>query len=450
MSAAIREHPSVVAYMERVCFEVKAAEVHEEIRLEMLSHLEDIVEEKMAREGMAEEEAIACALRQMGDPIAAGRGLHAVHRPKPEWGVMALLAGLIIVAVVAIYVVNLTRGERYEGLWVNQMVYGLAGLACLTVFYFLDYRKLLRWSLPMHAAAVGLHLSLLWIGTTVNGSNHWIVVGAFAFKATAVTPFLFLLAIIGMMHREKDRISNMQSPFRRVVMEAVLYVLIPVVLYAAANDMVHLTIYAIGAITVLMMAGRWRTLGASMLVITVVMFIRFLLDPLRWERLWSRLTGFISREGDSGYMTARAIEAIEQGGMWGQGLRAVYGPLPYPYSDALYAHLVYSLGWVAGSVIAVFSLLFVGRCIRMGMKLKDGYARGIVVGLTAVLGTKLLWNILMCLGLLPISSIPLPIVHVSSITVVELAAIGLMLGAYRRKDMIRKHAIEHSPQSLLR
>lgn len=95
------------------------------------------------------------------------------------------------------------------------------------------------------------------------------------------------------------------------------------------------------------------------------------------------------------------------------------------------------MGWIFGIVIVIAAIVFIARVIRMGYMLNDRYAKALVVGISTVLGTQLLWNICMCLGLLPIGGFNLPIMNWTSLTIIELAAVGLMLSAYRRKDMWR-------------
>ena len=56
---------------------------------ELRTHLLDERDGCLAR-GMTEEAAQAEAIRQMGDPVLVGQSLDAVHRPKPQWGLLTL------------------------------------------------------------------------------------------------------------------------------------------------------------------------------------------------------------------------------------------------------------------------------------------------------------------------------------------------------------------------
>jgi cell division protein FtsW (lipid II flippase) len=169
-----------------------------------------------------------------------------------------------------------------------------------------------------------------------------------------------------------------------------------------------------------------------------------ILDSRSFDTTWQRLTAFLHPEAHArseGFMVLRSVEAIQSGGMWGQGFGIANDRLPYASSDLFYSYLVYNFGWVFGIAVAVISLLFIVRIARMGLKLRDVYAKGLVVSLVAIMGIQLIWNLLMCAGLLPILGIRLPIMNWSSGMVIELAAVGLILSAYRRKDMLGSHSV---------
>lgn len=61
---------------------------------ELRTHLLDQRDACLAQ-GMSQTEAEAESLRQMGDPVEVGTQLDRVHRPAPQWGMLALV-GLLL------------------------------------------------------------------------------------------------------------------------------------------------------------------------------------------------------------------------------------------------------------------------------------------------------------------------------------------------------------------
>ncbi|WP_426454372.1 permease prefix domain 1-containing protein [Paenibacillus sp. S-38] len=84
----IREYEEVQDYLNQVCSKVRAREVHQEIREELISHIEELVLTKEA-DGSSKEKAVPWALRQMGDPAQVGGELHKIHRPRLNWVLLA-------------------------------------------------------------------------------------------------------------------------------------------------------------------------------------------------------------------------------------------------------------------------------------------------------------------------------------------------------------------------
>ena len=61
---------------------------------ELRTHLLD-QRDAYLEQGMDEEAAARESVRQMGDPVEVGTALDRVHRPKPQWGLLALV-GLLL------------------------------------------------------------------------------------------------------------------------------------------------------------------------------------------------------------------------------------------------------------------------------------------------------------------------------------------------------------------
>ncbi|MBH5320503.1 FtsW/RodA/SpoVE family cell cycle protein [Paenibacillus sp. GSMTC-2017] len=429
------KHPLIVQYLERVCGQVKAKDVHEDIRLELMAHLEELAEERSDQEDKSLDEIVNDVLKQMGDPKQVGIGFHAVHKPKPEWSVIALIVGMVCIAVVSIFALH----EAYSDVFsiTNKLFCGLIGTAVMIALYFADYRKLLRYSWLLYCATLLLLVLTKVGGLHVNGKQQWIDLGPFNLNIYAASPYLFLISIAGILHlqRKKDLKSKLFL-LVRFVGNITTFMMLPAFFYLSASALSYFGVFCIGLVALLIMDGRKKLLLYSVALASSFVAVLFHQDPWRKEFIWIRLLGFAQKKTDASYWTERSVEAIQSGGMWGQGLGAVNNRLPIPFGEMQFSYLVYSLGWVFGVVLILFSLVFVIRLARMGRLLKDGYARGIITALTTVLGIQLIWNLLMCLGLLPIMGLNLPIMNWSSQTVFELAAIGLMLSAYRRKDMI--------------
>ena len=118
----------ISAFVEAVGAEIRWKKARPLLTEEIRTHLLDQRDACVAQ-GMAEDEAQAEAVRQMGDPVALGADLDRVHRPRPQWGLLAL--ALVLAAAGAFLRFSLTADVPYVSLQDRQMdlLGGLMGAA---------------------------------------------------------------------------------------------------------------------------------------------------------------------------------------------------------------------------------------------------------------------------------------------------------------------------------
>lgn len=433
------DHPAVKAYIEEVCRQVKAKDVHMDIEQEMLSHLEELAEEKLASGRLSRDEAITEALKHMGEAREIGRGFHAAHRPKPEWSVIALVAGMVMIAVLALFAMPAYPSGNQANNAVKWFCGGV-GVALMIALYFADYRKLLKWSWPLYWITIGL-MTYAWLfGPEVNGFRKFIRIGAFGLDMYTLSSYLLMIAIAGLLYQKQQKASNSQSKWLRsakAVRDLAAYAWIPSFLYLTSPSLAAFIPYAVGLFVLLVLSGRIKLLLAS--GSAALLGLLLMMNELpHWMSLKNRLVGILQLNWIGGYQTNVILDTVRSGGMWGQGLAVPNESFLHMYSEMLFPNLVYSLGWVFGAFVILVVFGFVFRTLRMGQRLHDQYGKYIVLGVGTVFTVRLVWNLLMSLGLVPVIGFDLPILNWSSVTIFEFAAAGLMLSIYRRKDMVSR------------
>ncbi|GMK37508.1 rod shape-determining protein RodA [Paenibacillus sp. CCS19] len=436
LSHDVNTHPLVQEFLDRICNNVRASAVHDDIRLEMLNHLEERIIEGMDA-GKTEEEAIAAAVEQMGDPNVLGKQLNAAHRPKLAWDVVALLVGMMIIGGITLLSLYSAMDEGRIQI-IRKITFAAVGIAAMGVLYFVDYRRLLKYSGLLYVGALLLMAITFRYGMAINGVKY-LSFASFTWNVYTTAPYLLIVAAAGLLYQEKARapVGNEIQQLRQFWKDTLIYIIVPSGFFIAAPAMGSLFIYLISISVLLLIRGKWKlilagagTMGGLLLTALPIWKGDKLLFTLE------RHMAFIHPTDRNSYMLNRSIEAIHAGGWWGQGFGVPSERLIGINSEMTFSYLVYSLGWVFGIALALLALLLIIRIARMGMQVRDGYARTIIIGLTSVFAVQYVWTLLMCIGLLPILGIQLPIVNWSSWTIFELGALGLMLGAYRRKDML--------------
>jgi rod shape determining protein RodA len=139
----------------------------------------------------------------------------------------------------------------------------------------------------------------------------------------------------------------------------------------------------------------------------------------------------------AGYNTTQARIAIGNGGLFGQGLfggsQTRSGFVPEQHTDFVFTVAGEELGLVgAGLLIALFGVL-IWRALLTATRAEDLFGRLAAAGIACWFGFQTFQNIGMCLGIMPVTGVPLPLVsYGGSSMFASLVGVGLLLNIQRR------------------
>ncbi|CAM3651088.1 FtsW/RodA/SpoVE family cell cycle protein [Cohnella lubricantis] len=442
MNRSLREE-HIKAYLDEVCRHIRAKDRHEEIRLELAGHLEEITDERLA-EGMDEEDAIRQAIRQMGDARRIGLQLHRVHKPRTEWSLVILAVLLVGFAIVAMYALQegTTGAVSRIPFMEHKLLLSGAGIAAMALLYFFDYRKLRMLSWFLYGAAVLLMLWPRLAGSpAINGQLKWIWIGVLRLDVTSIAPYLFMAGIAGLLSFGEwdSRLSMRAVP--RYVKESLLYFAVPSYLYLLSHSFITLAIHCFGVTIMILALGQWRRYIAYLVPFAAVISLIIGLKPSSVYPFYLfRIQSFFDPSTSPYlYLSEDWRSLLRSAGFWGRGIGQETPQLVYYYSNNIFAYLIYILGWGAGLLLAALIALLLFRAAHVAKQAADPFARTLVIGVTSILAFKFVWSLLMSVGLLPYIGVTVPLVGYNGFsTVAELSAIGILLSVYRRKDGARR------------
>jgi rod shape determining protein RodA len=139
----------------------------------------------------------------------------------------------------------------------------------------------------------------------------------------------------------------------------------------------------------------------------------------------------------AGYNTTQARIAIGNGGLFGQGLfggsQTRSGFVPEQHTDFVFTVAGEELGLLgAGVLIALFAVLL-WRALLIATRADDMFGRLAAAGIACWFGFQTFQNIGMCLGIMPVTGVPLPLVsYGGSSMFASLIGVGLLLNIQRR------------------
>lgn len=440
------EKPDTIrSYLDAVAEQIRWRRARPVVTWELERHLED-QRDAFAAEGHENAEAMAVA--EMGDPVSVGAELDRMHRPKPQWGLLAL--AILLALAGTVLRVWLTADWDTYYMDVNPYKAALAfllGCAALLVGYFLDYGWLGRRGGWIYLGALVVSFLLLVVPQRMPNGVHY-------YLRCAVLLYPLAYAFWVYACRKKG------WPGLLAAMAGVLP-LLWFCQYAPSLFGVFLLL-STGTVLLLIAArqdwfgiGRWKTLWvtAACAGAAGIGGVRYI---FRNTYTSTRLAAFLHPEqflDGAGYHIIQIRSAVSGARWLGQGNWSPADPYPLAVSgsdgDTFLTTLIYRLGWLpflavvlAFAALAVWILL---RCLRQSSQLGKTVVLATLLPLCLQALFSMLWNI----GFTLLSS-PFPLITSNINTVLALFLIGLCLSVFREERIARDSAYDYDKVRLPR
>ena len=300
----------------------------------------------------------------------------------------------------------------------------------------LDYRSLRAYAPVVYVASLfGLLAVLSPLGRTLNGAKSWIFIGSFSIQPAE---FAKVALVVGLAMFLGDKREGSDGPRDVDVVYVLGFAAVPLALILLQPDLgtaVVLGFMILAAVAVSGAPGRWI---AGLLLIAVVGGVGMSATGVLKGYQTARFESFLNPNATdptslkNTYNVRHAQIAIGSGGLFGQGL--LHGPLtnttsyvPEQVDDFIFSVAGEELGFVGCvGIIGLFGVIL-WRAFRIASKADDAFGRLIAVSIIAWFAFQGFENIGMCLGIMPVTGLPLPFIsYGGSSLFANLIAMGLL------------------------
>ena len=142
-------------------------------------------------------------------------------------------------------------------------------------------------------------------------------------------------------------------------------------------------------------------------------FAGHLLKPYQVDRFLAFTNPDLDPRG-AGYNTEQARIAVGNGGLFGQGLfhgsQTRAGFVPEQHTDFIFTVAGEELGLVGAGVLIALLGVVIWRALAISALSTDVFGRVAAAGIACWFGFQAFQNIGMCLGIMPVTGVPLPFV----------------------------------------
>lgn len=298
-------------------------------------------------------------------------------------------------------------------------------------------------------------VDILLLGLVLGTSQINGVAGWYQFLDRTFQPSeLAKLALIITLSKALTRYPDKPIPNFRYFVYICMHFGIPALLILLQPDIGTLMVFCVIFVALLFTSGfelRWMFLLGAIVIAAMTPVIFYLASTNNFR--WLRLVAFINPESDptgSSYQIVNSKITIGSGGLYGKGAFAEgtlthLNYVPENHTDFIFSVVGETLGFVGSMVLLALYAFVIFRMLLLAYYTRDRFGQLIIIGVMSMLLFHVFENIGMCIGVMPITGIPLPFISYGGTNlVVNMAGIGLVLNVTYHKSSV--NLTEHRTQ----
>ena len=279
------------------------------------------------------------------------------------------------------------------------------------------------------------------MGVTVNGASRWLSIAGFQFQPSDIAKLSILLFMARQLSKYRDDIKNFKylSFYILFPLFVICALILPnnfstsaliflnglVLMYVAKVNIKHIiSIISVGIF------------GASLIYIVAKTNPEFTNQFMPRSSTWvSRIDSYFvnekQQELNQDYQQQQALVAIYNGGFSGKGpgKSTQRNLLPYSSSDFIFAIMVEEYGLIVGALLPILLyLILFYRALRIANKITSVFGGLLCVGLMFSLVFQAFINMLVSVGVLPVTGQTLPLISMGGTSILfTCITVGIIL-----------------------
>jgi rod shape determining protein RodA len=359
-----------------------------------------------------------------------------------------------------------------SNLYLRQLMWLAAGILLLASAAALPLRFYDALAKLLYLASILLLVGVLAAGEVRFGARRWFHVGSFLLQPSEfakVALILLLARILSNRRTDLTRFGNLALPVVLALIPTALIIeqpdlgtavsLVAILfgmLYWAGVPAINLAVLLLPLASMLCSFWWWIWLiffGVQWLVLhySTLSFVHSVFVMIGttvvggasrefWNKLEhyqkDRIISFLSTGADqlgAGYQTVQSKIAIGSGAVLGKGFlkgtQKSLAFLPQQHTDFIFAVLGEEFGFVGCCLVVFLYAVIIWKGISIAVRTRSRFASLMCVGIVSLLVYHGAVNILMTLGLAPVTGVPLPFLsYGGSALIVSLTVVGVMAG----------------------
>ena len=324
-----------------------------------------------------------------------------------------ILTGLIILFFLGLFFsfssTSFLAGERlnkdYYFFFSKHLLFVVVSLILMFLFSLIEISILKKIILPIFIVTLTLLILVPIVGVEVKGAQRWLNLYFLRLQPIELLKPFFILMTAKILSKNDQKSSYL--PY------ALSFLLLMIVILLLINQPdVGQSILIIGAWIATVFISGISIIYIVFFFISFILFLTLLLIifPLKFGYIINRLSNFFDADKGDGFQSIKALDAIKEGGLKGQGMGEgiLKDRVPEAHTDYIIAVISEEFGSII-SITIIFIFLYIAfRIVKTSIKIKDKYIKISLCGLTSLLIFQTFIHIGVNTSLLPTTGMTLP------------------------------------------
>ena len=351
---------------------------------------------------------------------------------------MPLLLTTLLLSVFGIIIIySATRTLNSNTNVIVQSVAVCLGTAALLGACLFDYEQFKNLIKPIYLLSIAMLIVVLIFGVDGGwGAKSWIRFGAIGIQPTELVKLCFILTFSYHLDKVSDSINK---PLVLLGLLAHIGVLIGLILLQP--DLGSALVFIFMFVCMIFSAKlsyKYIVPITAVGIASLPLIYKYVLHDYQQKRIQVFLNPELEPY-DRGYNVIQSKIAVGSGQLWGKGFlngtQNQMGYLPTKHTDFIFSVLSEEFGFIGSMIVVALLFALILRCFKIAKRADNSYGRYICIGVGAMFLFHTFENVGMCIGLMPVTGIPLPLISYGGTSLItNMIAVGLVMSvAYHNK-----------------
>tara|TARA_B110000438_G_scaffold65712_1_gene66245 strand:+ start:253 stop:1398 length:1146 start_codon:yes stop_codon:yes gene_type:complete len=349
--------------------------------------------------------------------------------------IFLLLLGLFFSFSSTTSIISEKMNKQTYFFFIKHLIFVFISLSLIFLISIQEKEKLIKVLTYLFIVSIVLLFSTLFFGVEIKGSRRWMDIGPLPrFQPVELLKPLFIIIVAKIMVLNEKTDINKRFFYSFIILLAVVMILIN------QPDLGQTLLLTLTWITMIFVSGfNMVILSILGLIFTTTIALLIFFLPEKFGYVFERIKTFLDPKTGDNFQSQKALEAIKQGGLTGQGMGEgiLKDEVPEAHTDYIIAVISEEFGAIFVLFIVILFLFIGHKVLKKVFAGNDEFLKLALIGLASLLIIQTFIHIGVNSRLLPTTGMTLPFLSYGGSSLIGSSIIAGVILNFTRKDYMR-------------